>query len=175
MIDKMKSDPLIHPDPPAHWQTWNRPRVCRNFMGDSHELILSMRWWSNLCIKHGCLLSCTMGHTHTSTYYLCIHTHTHHSHLDGMGWLKLQYWFNQQLLSCLAQTGGTHRALRICLMLFAHLFSSTCARVAAAALLWRKLFGPSALQIHLEFMTLTAVCFSSLGRGRRMEGRGSIG
>lgn len=101
------------------------------------------------------------------------HTHTHTSHLDGTGWLKLQYWFKQQLLSGLEGTGGTHGALHICLMLFAHLFSPKCAcaaAAAAAALLWRKLFGPSALQIHLEFMTLTAVCFSSLERGRRMEG-----
>lgn len=113
----MKSDPLIHPDPPARWQRWNRPLAS---VETSRETRVNLFWvWrrSNLCIMHGCLLSCMMGHTHT---------HTRHSHLDSMGWLKLQYWFNQQLLSGLEQTGGTHRALRICLMLFAHLFSSTC-------------------------------------------------
>lgn len=58
-------------------------------------------------------------------------------------------------------------------MLYACLFSSTCTRVVAARSSGESWSAPLPFKViwnSSASLTLTAVCFSSLERGRRMEG-----
>lgn len=157
----MKSDPLIHPDPPARWQRWNRPLAS---VETSRETRVNLFWvWgrSNLCIMHGCLLSCTMGHTHTHTTVTLIVWADLSCSIDSTSSFSL-VWSKQGAL--------TERSVFVWCCLHTCFHPRAC--VAATALLWRKLFGPSALQIHLEFMTLTAVCFFLSGEEKKNGGMG---
>lgn len=104
-------------------------RFCQNFMGDSCKLILSIRWRSNLHIMHGCLLSGTMGCTHS--YYVYTHTTLTHAHttVTLVVWADLSCSIDSTSSFSLvwSKQGALTEISVFVWILFAHLFSSTCA------------------------------------------------